>query len=232
MEKFGLKYLMYDDWTKKRIHAIRGWFAKDWFNRKSVLEMGACHGDVGIELMKLGANVTFSDVRMEHMQEISNKIGFEPDMICINNNKDYTLNKKYDLILHMSLLCHIVNWKQDLKRVVDSSEYVILETIVNPEINEIDLVLPSDNHHYADKNTGRAYITEQSIKNHLMDLGCAVVELHPENTDYNWIDRWTMVRHLYNWNYDEVEPIQVTDSNGINLMTHYRRMYLITKVKK
>jgi 2-polyprenyl-3-methyl-5-hydroxy-6-metoxy-1,4-benzoquinol methylase len=223
---------MYDEWTKKRIYAIRGWFEKDWFSRKNVLEMGACHGDVGIELMKLGANVTFSDVRMEHMQEIPSKIGFEPNMICINNNEDYTLNKKYDLILHMSLLCHITNWKQDLKRVVNSAEYVILETIVNPEIDAIDLVLPSDNHHYADNNTGRAYITEQSIKNHLMNLGCAVVELHPENTDYNWIDRWTMVRHLYNWNYDEVGSIQVTDSNGINLMTHYRRMYLITKVKK
>ena len=227
-----MKCLMYDEWTKKRIYAIRGWFEKDWFSRKNVLEMGACHGDVGIELMKLGANVTFSDVRMEHMQEIPSKIGFEPNMICINNNEDYTLNKKYDLILHMSLLCHITNWKQDLKRVVNSAEYVILETIVNPEIDAIDLVLPSDNHHYADNNTGRAYITEQSIKNHLMNLGCAVVELHPENTDYNWIDRWTMVRHLYNWNYDEVGSIQVTDSNGINLMTHYRRMYLITKVKK
>jgi plasmid rolling circle replication initiator protein Rep len=94
----------------------------------------------------------------------------EPDMICINNNEDYTLNKKYDLILHMSLLCHIVNWKEDLKRVVDSADYVILETIVNPEIDAIDLVLPSDNHYYADKDTGRAYVTEQSIKNYLKDL--------------------------------------------------------------
>jgi len=229
-----MKYLMYEDWTKKRIDAIKGIkgrFSKNWFSRKNVLEMGACHGDVGIEFLKLGANVTFSDVRMEHMQEIPSKIGFEPDMICINNNQDYTLDKKYDVILHMSLLCHIVNWKEDLKRVVDSADYVILETIVNPEENAIDLVLPSDNHYYADKDTGRAYVTEQSIENHLKDLGCIFNKVYVEDTEYNWIDRWTMVRHLYNWNYDTVKSIKYTEYSGITLMTHYRRMWIISRRK-
>jgi hypothetical protein len=131
----------------------------------------------------------------------------------------------------MSLLCHIVNWKEDLKRVVDSADYVILETIVNPEENAIDLVLPSDNHYYADKDTGRAYVTEQSIENHLKDLGCIFNKVYVEDTEYNWIDRWTMVRHLYNWNYDTVKSIKYTEYSGITLMTHYRRMWIISRRK-
>lgn len=233
MEGSGLKCLMYEDWTKKRIEAIKNNFPKDWFNRKNIIEMGACHGDIGIEFMKLGANVTFCDSRLEHMRDIPSKIGFDPEMYIINNNKPYTLQRKYDLVLHMSLLCHIENWKEDLKRVTDLSDQVVLETIVNPDQNAIDLILPSDEHHYADYNSGRAYVTEQSILKYLREeLSCAVVEIKVENTNYNWIDRWFMVRHLYDWDYNNIEPIQQREQSGITLLTHYRRMWVITKVNK
>ena len=54
-----MKYLMYENWTKKRIDAILKQFGEDSFNRATMLEMGACHGDIGIEFMKLGADVAF-----------------------------------------------------------------------------------------------------------------------------------------------------------------------------
>jgi 2-polyprenyl-3-methyl-5-hydroxy-6-metoxy-1,4-benzoquinol methylase len=223
-----MKYLMYENWTNKRIDAIVKQFGEDSFNRAKVLEMGACHGDIGIELMKLGANVTFSDVRFEHMKDIPNKIGFEPEMICIDHNSGYKLNRKFDFVLHMSLLCHIEKWKEDLNRVVELGGWVILETIVNPNHDQEDMLLPSDEHEYSDYNSNRAYVTERSIESELKKLKCTFFQLNVENTNYGWVNRNTMVRHHYKWN-GSTEPIK-KEENGINLITHYRRMWAIRKV--
>jgi len=220
-----MKYLMYENWTKNRIDAITKRFGVNWLNRSNVLEMGACHGDIGIELMKLGANVTFADARMEHMEEIPNKIGFQPEMICIDNNSDYKLNKKFHIILHMSLLCHIEKWKEDLSRVVQFGDWVILETVVNPNNDQEDMLLPSDEHEYSDFNSNRAYVTEKSIEKELMKLNCSFSKLEVENTNFGWVNRNTMVRHLYMW-HDAREPIK-QEENGITLITHYRRMWAI-----
>ena len=57
-----------------------------------------------------------------------------------------------------------------------------------------------------------------------MKLNCSFFKLEVENTNYGWVNRNTMVRHLYNWNH--IEPIKKEES-GILLMTHYRKMWAI-----
>ena len=57
-----------------RVQKIISIYGSDWFKGKSILELGACHGDIGIEFIKLGAEVTFCDIREENLNEIINSL--------------------------------------------------------------------------------------------------------------------------------------------------------------
>ena len=64
---------MFKDWTEKRVRKIISIFGKDWFHHKKILELGACHGDVGLEFLKLGADVLFTDARESNLKILHDK---------------------------------------------------------------------------------------------------------------------------------------------------------------
>ena len=99
-----MKRVFYDEWKNKRVNKIENIFGRDWFCGKSVLELGAAHGDIGLHFLKLGADVLFADVRIEHLRTINQKLfelNHSPKTIVLDQNKRYDLDRKFDLILHL-----------------------------------------------------------------------------------------------------------------------------------
>ena len=129
-----MKRIFYDEWKNKRVNKIENIFGRDWFCGKSVLELGAAHGDIGIHFLKLGADVLFADVRIEHLRNINQKLfelNHNTKTIVLNQNKRYDLERKFDLILNTGVLYHLENWKQDLECAMNHTNVMILESVVS-----------------------------------------------------------------------------------------------------
>lgn len=225
--------LFYEDWKNKRVTKIKNIFGYDWFSNKEILELGACHGDIGIELMKCGARVYFCDARSEHLQEIPNKVGMRVPIWVFNQNEPYDLGKKFNLVLHLGVLYHIENWKQDLKCALSHSEVMILESYVNPVENAEDKYFESDNHHYADFNSLRPEFTQESIEKELVNNDCKFIRFDTKelNCDFGWVNEGLMIRHIYDWDYEKVKAgcYIHPQKEGIKYTTHFRRMWLVLK---
>ena len=227
-----MKSFCYDEWSKKRSKKIISILGKNWFRRKSILELGSCYGDIGIELLKLGSNVTFSDVREENLSEIRNKlltVGFEPTIENINQNNFYNLNKKFDLVLHLGVLYHIENWQQDLKCALSHTNMMILESSVYPEVKELEYNFSHPK--YGAYGCKEPYLTQESIEEELKNLGCKFIRFDDPslNCDWNWIHNSTgMLRNIYDWNHDDYFKGLYNDpGNDMMYITSFRRMWLI-----
>lgn len=216
----GMKHLFYEEWTRKRVQRIVEIFGKSWFNGKTILELGSAHGDIGIELLKLGADVTFSDVRQEHLDSIVARLkdsNFIPKTICFNQNEKYDLQKKFDLILHIGVIYHVENWKQDLECALNHTNKMILESAVHPTDNR--LKHPT----YGPYKCDNPDITQDQIENHLLDLNCKFVRFDVSELDCvgGWLTQDIVNNHFYSWQTDR--------ESKHNEMNHYRRFWLILK---
>jgi 2-polyprenyl-3-methyl-5-hydroxy-6-metoxy-1,4-benzoquinol methylase len=47
----------------------------------------------------------------------------------INQNQPYDLKQQFDLVLHLAVLCHIENWKQDLESALKHTNLMFLESM-------------------------------------------------------------------------------------------------------
>jgi Methyltransferase domain len=219
----AMKHLFYQEWTNKRVNRIVDIFGKSWFNDKTVLELGAAHGDIGIELLKLGADVTFSDVRPEHLDSIGDNLknfNFMPKCQIINQNKPYEMGKNFDLVLHLGVLYHIENWKQDLECALNHTNTMILESAVSPS--------PELKHPiYGPYNCKNPVLTQEGIEEHLTDLGCKFIRYDISELDCfgGWILPDMKDNHFYSWNENWI-PAKKTGPKDTN---HYRRFWLVLR---
>ena len=124
----------YEILTEKRMKAINKYIKTDFFKDKKLLELGCGYGDNGHEFYKLGCNVTSTDARIEHIKNGKKKYS-HIDFKIIDADKD-KINKKYDIILHWGLLCHIQEIKTHLKNVCENCNILLLETEVSDSDNE------------------------------------------------------------------------------------------------
>jgi len=229
-----MKFIFYEDWFKKRVNKVINIFGKDWFVNKSILELGACHGDIGIEFLKLGADVTFSDARAQSLYAIKDKINLTPKTIVLDQNKPYKLNKKFDIVLHFGMLQYIEDWRSDLKCALDHTDKLILETYVHPIKDSEEFFLESENHHYSDTGSRNVRFTQEAIEEFLIKQNCKFIRLDTSelNCDYNWSYETGKIRHLYDWTYEKFNTGIYNDPewvNGVRYETHFRRMWLIIK---
>lgn len=224
-----IEYPFYENFVNKRVDKIINIFGKDWFANKSILELGACQGDVGIHFMKLGADVLFSDVREENLKAIFDKINFKPDTKIINQNLEYDLKCKFDLVLHMGVLYHIENWKKDLKSALNHSQLMILESKVNPVPNSRDSFYDAEDFKYDGYQCRQPIFTQESVENTLSNLGCRFIRFDNSelNCNWGWVDKNQKIRHVYDWNYDNYQSIKRED--GPNRTTWFKRFWLVLK---
>ena len=97
---------------------------------KTLLEVGCGHADLGKRFNDMGAIVTSTDGRQEHIDVVKQRYpeleSFQLDVDC-----EWNLNRKFDVIIHFGVLYHLSNWKENLKATLDHTDLVIFETEKN-----------------------------------------------------------------------------------------------------
>jgi len=117
-------------------------------SKLSILECGAGFGNTGLYYKSQGADVTFSDIRQDCLNEIAKK-DKEAKILRVNNEKDWSTSEPFDIVLHLGLSCHVENWKQDLLCAVQNTRRVLFfETAVNKFSNLISFVIENPEYHH------------------------------------------------------------------------------------
>lgn len=219
-----MHHVFFDEWLDKRVSKIKNIFGSDWFTNKKILEVGACHGDLGIEFLKLGADVLFTDARSENLEFIKDKLqnlSYNPRIKILDQNVDYNLNQKFDLVLHLGLLYHLSNWKENLKTVLNHTNCMILESLVYPFELDEEILQKSNTYKYDNVNGYNPVFSQEQVEQCLIDLGCKFIRFDNKDIDtgYSWLYNDRLLRNLYSWKYGD----------NICSNTHYRRMWLVLR---
>lgn len=225
-----MKNVFFEDWNKKRVDKIVSIFGKDWFADKKILELGACHGDIGINFLKLGSDVTFCDARIENLSEIRTKFKdnfFDPKVVTLDQDKKYDLKEKFDLVIHFATLSHLENWKEDLQCALNHSNLMLLETSVNPIENSRDTLEECNDFAYEAYNGKNSSFTQESVESVLQSLNCKFIRLDTSDLNSNWSWSFTNCRFrlVYDWTYDNYKMYD-NQKNGVVL---YRRFWMVLK---
>jgi hypothetical protein len=229
--------IFYNDWVNLRVNQILAILGKEWFAGKSVLDLGACYGDVGMELVRYGADVLFTDIRQDNLSVIPRKYNFDnftPNTLILDQNKPYNLNRKFDLVLHFGVLYHIENWKQDLKCAMEHTSLMFLDTVVDPDTGAPDRwhkgYEGGDGNHLNSINKIQPSFTQESVEKVLDELGCKYIRLTSKelNTSWSWFNNQCLIRHVYNWE-PGTKDMYYDKSIKFDQMIHYRRMWMIIK---
>jgi len=141
-------------------------FGNDWFEGKNILEVGAGHGTIGIKLKEKKANVVFTDGYEKHVEVLKAR-GHEA--YVMDQDKIWTIDRKFDIILHFSVLYHLKEWKQDLICAMETAPIVVLETEVTNDVE--DLVLTDPNNWDQAINGIGIRPAWQNIESHIIDQG-------------------------------------------------------------
>lgn len=138
---------LFNEWRVKRVNKLIDILGKDWFKDKKVLELGCAFGNIGFYLESLGSEVTFSDGRQECLNIVKLK-DQNAKTILLDQDTDWNLKEKFDLIVHFGISYHLNNWQQDLKNTIDHAQYVAYETAVNKFSNSVDFKVKDFNRDY------------------------------------------------------------------------------------
>jgi hypothetical protein len=118
----------YDDWIKSRMNGINEYISPEYFKSKTLLELGCGHAHIGNKFHELGADVTSSDARMEHL-EIVNDTYPHIKTYILDADKD-DIPETYDIILHWGLLYHLNEIENHLAKISQKCDVLLLETEV------------------------------------------------------------------------------------------------------
>lgn len=122
-------YCIYKIWNPTRIAKLTRILGMDWLPNKTILELGCGIGLVGKELQSYGAKVTFAEGRREYFDEIANGSN-GAEIICIDQDEPWNLNRKFDLVLHWGVLYHLYEWERDLITSIKHGGILSLDTEV------------------------------------------------------------------------------------------------------
>jgi hypothetical protein len=133
------KFLVYySDWQKNRINKIIQIFGEKFFENKTILELACGYGDIGKYFREnLGSNVTFAEGREEHIPFIKeNNPGAE--VISLDQETNWNLGKKFDIVIHFGVTYHLDNWKQDFECAFNhANSYMIFESEIADSKNPL-----------------------------------------------------------------------------------------------
>lgn len=118
----------YATWNPFRCNKIVEHYGEDFFDGKTLLEIGALGGDNGNTFAELGAIVTIQDAREKHVNDAlktyPHLTGYVHDL-----NEGLGTDDYFDIILHMGVLYHL----ESLQPLIDACRqcnHLILETRV------------------------------------------------------------------------------------------------------
>lgn len=118
----------YSNWRVTRIRKILSLYGCEFFNQKTVLELGSGHGDIGAFFYCLGADVTCSDARQENLEVVQER---HPYLKTVQADLDTEYPfEHFDVIIHFGVLYHLEDFKQHLIKCCKNCDHLILDTAV------------------------------------------------------------------------------------------------------
>ena len=230
-----MKKPFFDTFKNVRLNRILSLLGEEWFNKKTVLELGACYGDIGKELINLGAQLSFSDIRPEHLNSLSKNFP-SCNIYEIDQNSYYNLNKKFDLVLHLGVSYHLVNWEEDLKNALQHTNCLIFETALFPyspleNPNEIQYFDELDPSLYISYNKQFRRTNEQGLIECFNKLNVKYLRIDtPQMTTPYILDvEGQYLRFLYGWEEKSIPKNINYIENNTQYITSARQMYLLLK---
>lgn len=119
----------YSKWRDQRIKCIVDYYGKDFFKGKKLLELGCGYGDIGAYFASLGAKVTCSDAKQEHLDVLKKRYPFIR-VVRADLDNEWPFKEKFDIILHLGTLYHLQYIDRPLIDVCQSTKYLVLESEV------------------------------------------------------------------------------------------------------
>jgi hypothetical protein len=119
----------YNDWIISRMNGIKKYIPENWFNSKTLLELGCGYAHIGNKFYELGAKVSSSDARKEHLDVVNTKYPHIKTLLIDGDNDNITC--KYDIILHWGLLYHLSEIESHLEKISQKCDILLLETEVS-----------------------------------------------------------------------------------------------------
>ena len=128
----------YDGWTQSRMNGIKKYMSPQFFKSKTLLELGCGYADNGNKFHELGAIVTSSDIRKEHIDVVNKTYPHIKTLIIDGDNS--IIETKYDIILHWGLLYHLNEIEIHLKNVLEKCNVLLLETEVSDSDDDTNYI--------------------------------------------------------------------------------------------
>ena len=119
----------YTSWRNTRMNGVKKYISPEYFKSKTLLEVGCGHADIGNMFHELGAVVTSSDGRKEHLDIVNQKYPHIKTLLIDGDND--TIKEKYDIIVHWGLLYHLKEIEAHLGNVSQKCDLLLLETEVS-----------------------------------------------------------------------------------------------------
>jgi SAM-dependent methyltransferase len=182
----------YINWRETRIKKIEEIFEKEFFINKSILELGCGYGHVGKYFQEiLKSKVTFSEGNKSFIKHIQEN---NPDceVLHLDQDKPWNLNKKFDIIIHWGVLYHLDNWKEDLLSTMNHSNLIFLESeVANSDDENYEFKLQDhDGYDQAVNTTGTRpssnFIEKIILQNNFSFKRYDDISLNSEQHRYNW----------------------------------------------
>lgn len=135
----------YDNWRISRMNGVKKYINPAYFKSKTLLEVGCGYADIGNMFYELGAIVTSSDIRQEHLEIVKNKYPHIKTLLIDGDNDK--IKEKYDIIVHWGLLYHLNEIEIHLENVSQHCDLLLLETEVC-DSDDKDFYISNDENGY------------------------------------------------------------------------------------
>lgn len=118
----------YNGWINSRMNGVNKYVSSEYFKSKTLLEVGCGHADVGNRFHELGAIVTSTDARKEHIAYVNETYPHIKTAI-VDYDKN-TVKDKYDIIIHWGLLNHLKEIDKHLENISQKCNVLFLDSEV------------------------------------------------------------------------------------------------------
>ena len=217
--------------TENRVEKVISVMGNEWFEGKTILELGTAHGLIGRHFEKLGATVTYADGR----QELLDAIDTDSEKLLINHNEEWSYDRKWDLIIHFGVLYHVKDFRKDLEWAFNHSDTMWLETAVITEgevhhrkwIEKVHRV-------YNGVDQWEAAFQDKHVEEYLDSIGKTYYRYDDTSLDTEIgivVEHEKYLRHVYSWTYEDVHPpegVACKFGGSFPNVTHFRRMWFVT----
>lgn len=203
----------YNVWWKCRLDTLLRILVEDFFQNKKVLDLGSGFGTFANMLHELGAQVTCSEGRLEHIQMIKQRY---PHLTTRHEDYEVPFPNDYpffDVILHFGVAYHLMNVEEHLLSLKDKCHYLFLDCeVIDSHDENMELIKTEKDY---DKSLhGKArYRTEQYYESLLKKMGFQYIKITDKSLN--------TTMHRYNW----------TPTNSGSHFSQYshRRLWICSK---